>query len=203
MIYIIACEGVQDMERRRLLENAKLSLDETQAINNLGIVGVKLSNGSGTKKETGKYSYWGSHANDVKKTKKGGEQQESYDLSRYIPLVKRVMEVRLTSDSALQGRKLMYKNRTKHEMIYQSHISRGSMSPLPIFNSRIKLPPELLHGIIKMVLYPQMGIGRTLFERRDPVGSRRLLETRDQGPAPQRINRRNPKRVVRQLLYSC
>ncbi len=105
MIYIIACEGIQDMERRRLLENAKLSLDETQAINNLGIVGVKLSNGSGTKKETGKYSYWGSHANDVKKAKKSGEQHESYDLSRYIPLVKRVMEVRLISASIIYMKK--------------------------------------------------------------------------------------------------
>ena len=91
MIYIIAYEGIQDMERRRLLENAKLSLEETQAINNLGIIGVKLSNTNNTKKEVGRYTYWGSHFLDVKKGKQEGK--ESYDLSRYVPLVKRVMEV--------------------------------------------------------------------------------------------------------------
>lgn len=88
MIYIIAFEGIQDMERRRLLENAKLGLDETQAINNLSIMGVKLSNPTSSKKESGKYSYWGSHSLDLKKK----PDREVYDLSRYCPLIKRVME---------------------------------------------------------------------------------------------------------------
>ncbi len=90
MIYIIAFEGIQDMERRRLLENAKLSLEETQAINNLGIIGVRLSNATSTqKKDNGRYTYWGSHSSDSKKK----SDKETYDLSRYVPLVKRVMEV--------------------------------------------------------------------------------------------------------------
>lgn len=92
MIYIIAFEGIQDMERRRLLENAKLSLEETQAINNLGVIGVKLSNpNSSQKKDNGRYTYWGSHSLDSKKK----SDKETYDLSRYVPLVKRVMEVTL------------------------------------------------------------------------------------------------------------
>ena len=86
MIYIIAYEGIPDMERRRLLENAKLSLEETQAITNLGIFGVKMTSGT-SKREGGRYSHWGSHALETKKNK------ETYDLSRYVPLVKRVLEV--------------------------------------------------------------------------------------------------------------
>jgi syntaxin-binding protein 1 len=89
MIYIIASEGVPDLERRRLLENAKLSLEETQAINNLGIIGCKLSSGGNSKKDMGRYTYWGSHALDMKRNKAG---KETYDLSRYVPMIKRVME---------------------------------------------------------------------------------------------------------------
>ena len=89
MIYIIAFEGIQDMERRRLLENAKLSIEETQSINNLGVMGVKLNNPNSSKKESGRYSYWGSHALESKKRVEG---KEMYDLSRYVPLIKRVMD---------------------------------------------------------------------------------------------------------------
>ena len=86
MVYIIAYEGIPDMERRRLLENAKLSLEETQAITNLSILGVKLSSAT-SKREGGRYSHWGSYAIEAKKNK------EAYDLSRYVPLVKRILEV--------------------------------------------------------------------------------------------------------------
>jgi syntaxin-binding protein 1 len=86
MVYIIAYEGIPDMERRKLLENAKLSLEETQAITNLSILGVKLSSAT-SKREGGRYSHWGSYAIEAKKNK------ETYDLSRYVPLVKRILEV--------------------------------------------------------------------------------------------------------------
>ena len=86
MIYIIAYEGISDLERRRLLENAKLSLEETQAINNLSVLGVKLTSAT-SKREDGRYTHWGSYALETKKNK------ETYELSRYVPLVKRVIEV--------------------------------------------------------------------------------------------------------------
>ncbi len=91
MVYIIASEGVPDLERRRLLENAKLGLDETQAINNLGILGCKLSGGNNGKKDnSNQYSYWASYSIEMKKNK---NRKETYDLSRFVPLIKRVMEV--------------------------------------------------------------------------------------------------------------
>ena len=43
MLYIISLNGIQDTERRRLLEHAKLSLDDIQAITNLNLMGVRLS----------------------------------------------------------------------------------------------------------------------------------------------------------------
>ena len=89
MIYIIAFEGIQDMERRRLLENAKLKLEETQAINNLCYLGVPLTNASGTGQRKDRYSYWGSHAQNQKKRDASG----LYDLSRYVPILRCIMEV--------------------------------------------------------------------------------------------------------------
>lgn len=88
MIYIIAYEGIPDLERRKLLENAKLSLEETQAINNLAILGVKMTSAT-SKRDGGRYSHWGSYAIEAKKNK------EKYELSRYVPLVKRILEVTL------------------------------------------------------------------------------------------------------------
>jgi syntaxin-binding protein 1 len=43
IIYIIAMNGVQDMERRRLLETAKINADDSQAISNLSLFDVILS----------------------------------------------------------------------------------------------------------------------------------------------------------------
>jgi hypothetical protein len=43
IIYIIAMNGVQDMERRRLLETAKINSEDSQAISNLSLFDVILS----------------------------------------------------------------------------------------------------------------------------------------------------------------
>ena len=45
MVYIIAMEGIQDNERRRLLETAKIPIEDAQAITNLALFGVQLSPG--------------------------------------------------------------------------------------------------------------------------------------------------------------
>lgn len=42
MLYIICQEGINDNDRRKLLDCAKLSLEESQAIGNLANMGVRL-----------------------------------------------------------------------------------------------------------------------------------------------------------------
>jgi syntaxin-binding protein 1 len=94
MIYIISMNGVQDMERKRLLETAKVSAEDSQAINNLAMLDINLSSAQMTNKEKdkGRYSYWGSYKQERKKKKSKGEDAMPYDLSRYVPLYKRLME---------------------------------------------------------------------------------------------------------------
>jgi hypothetical protein len=45
IIYIIAYDGVQDMERKRLIEASKINNTESQAITNLAHFSVQLSSG--------------------------------------------------------------------------------------------------------------------------------------------------------------
>jgi syntaxin-binding protein 1 len=94
MVYIIAMNGVQDMERKRLLETAKVTSEDSQAINNLAMFDVTLSSTQSKTKEKdkGRYSYWGSYKQERKKKKSKGEDALPYDLSRYVPLMKRLIE---------------------------------------------------------------------------------------------------------------
>ncbi|KAJ3291694.1 vacuolar sorting protein VPS33/slp1, partial [Blyttiomyces sp. JEL0837] len=94
MLYVIAQEGIQDSDRKRLLEAAKLSLEDSQALTNLNYMGVKLSAADKKKKANqGKYSYYGrTMERRKKKKKKGAEDELPYDLSRYVPLAKYVIE---------------------------------------------------------------------------------------------------------------
>ncbi|KAL2915942.1 syntaxin binding protein 1 [Polyrhizophydium stewartii] len=100
MIYIIAMEGIQDVERRRLLETAKLSTEDAQAITNMAMLGIQLSLGQSAKsksKERERYSYWGSHKLDKKRRKNKNDDDMPYDLSRYVPIIKRVMEDQISN----------------------------------------------------------------------------------------------------------
>ncbi len=45
IVYIIGMNGLQDLERRRLLETAKIPPEDSQAITNLGLFDVTLSSG--------------------------------------------------------------------------------------------------------------------------------------------------------------
>ncbi|KAJ3216032.1 vacuolar sorting protein VPS33/slp1 [Dinochytrium kinnereticum] len=100
ILYIIAQEGIMDADRRRLLEASKLSLEDSQAITNLGLIGVKLTSNSDKKKkkEANKYSYHTRTAEKRKKKKKKGDDELPYDLSRYVPMVKYLLEEPLPED---------------------------------------------------------------------------------------------------------
>lgn len=56
MVYLIAMDGFQDLERRRLLETAKITAEESQALNNLALFDIRLSSESGKTKEKDKVS---------------------------------------------------------------------------------------------------------------------------------------------------
>ncbi|KAJ3179292.1 vacuolar sorting protein VPS33/slp1 [Geranomyces variabilis] len=91
MLYIIAQNGIDDEERRRLLGYAKLSLEESQAITNLSYWGVRMGKEKGEKDQKGKYAY---HVHGKKR--KAGEAEPAYDLSRWNPVLKSVLEDQLT-----------------------------------------------------------------------------------------------------------
>ncbi|KAI9207262.1 Sec1-like protein [Polychytrium aggregatum] len=96
MLYIIASGGIQDMERRKLLEHASLSLEESQAITNLSYLGVRLSANSDKPSaadtaKKGKYVYF-VQKKEKKKKKRKADDQMPYELSRYVPLLKLIME---------------------------------------------------------------------------------------------------------------
>ncbi|KAI8914350.1 Sec1-like protein [Gorgonomyces haynaldii] len=95
IIYVIAMDGIQDMERKRLLETAKIQNEESQALTNLAFFNVQLSAGqpkTRVQKQFDRYTYWGSHKVERKKRKKKADDAMPYDLSRYVPLLKRVCE---------------------------------------------------------------------------------------------------------------
>jgi len=83
MLYIIIKHGLQDEDRRKLLDRAGLSLNEIQAITNLSMLGVRLSKEEGVDR----------NRKSMKPKKKNKDGDVPYDLSRYIPKIKSVMEV--------------------------------------------------------------------------------------------------------------
>ncbi|KAJ3370303.1 vacuolar sorting protein VPS33/slp1 [Kappamyces sp. JEL0680] len=104
MVYIIGMNGLQDMERRRLLETAKISPEDSQAITNLGLFDVTLSSGQDKKTNRDKrYTYWGSYKQERKKKKSKNEDSMPYDLSRYVPLVKKVIEDQIANSVPKDG----------------------------------------------------------------------------------------------------
>ncbi|KAJ3787586.1 Sec1-like snare protein [Lentinula aff. detonsa] len=78
-LYIQFREGVPDEDRRRLYQHARLSLAEQDAVNALTHFGVRISRSAGDK--------------DIKKKLKAKPADDSeYDLSRYKPLIRTVIE---------------------------------------------------------------------------------------------------------------
>lgn len=83
MLYIIGKEGVKDEDRRMLLDHAHISPDEVNAITNLVLLGVKLSQGPKNKHMS---------KNKKERKKKKRDDDVSYDLSRYSPAVKNLAQ---------------------------------------------------------------------------------------------------------------
>ncbi|KAJ7698949.1 Sec1-like snare protein [Mycena rosella] len=77
-LYIQFREGVPDEDRRRLYQHARLSIPEQEAVNALVHMGVRISRGPGDR--------------DIKKKPKKGTSDEEYELSRYKPGIRGVLE---------------------------------------------------------------------------------------------------------------
>ncbi|KAJ3341868.1 vacuolar sorting protein VPS33/slp1, partial [Gonapodya sp. JEL0774] len=96
MQYIISrVDGIQDDDRRKMLQTAKLTPDESDALTNLAYMGVKLSASSYSDKSwkrppKTRRAYEGVTAASKKKAK--GNGPEKYDVSRYVPVLKDIME---------------------------------------------------------------------------------------------------------------
>jgi len=83
MTYIISQSGIKDADRRKLMEAAHISQQDQNAISNLFYLGVALTKASTNVKKERK-SKNKKRVNDV-----------SYDLSRYIPALKGIVEALL------------------------------------------------------------------------------------------------------------
>jgi len=88
MLYIISKEGgIFEEDRKKLLEHARLPRDLREAINNLSILGVKVTR---VQRKAGDKSL--RKKKERRKTNKDLDQP--YELSRYVNTIKKVMEVR-------------------------------------------------------------------------------------------------------------
>lgn len=85
MLYIISKEnGVFEDDKRKLLEHAKLKGELRDAVNNLSLLGVQVTR---ERRTAGEKSF------RKKKDRKRNQHEEMpYELSRYVPTVKKVME---------------------------------------------------------------------------------------------------------------
>ena len=85
MLYIIFKKGIQDEDRRKLLDHSRVGPEDSNAITNLAMLGVQLTKTSKDKKKASRKSGPKARADDV-----------PYELSRYVPTIKRVMEDHIT-----------------------------------------------------------------------------------------------------------
>ncbi|CDS07042.1 hypothetical protein LRAMOSA09565 [Lichtheimia ramosa] len=90
MLYIISKEnGVFEDDKRKLLEHAKLKGELRDAVNNLSLLGVQVTRERRTA---------GEKSLRKKKDRKRNQHEEMpYELSRYVPTVKKVMEAHLSN----------------------------------------------------------------------------------------------------------
>ncbi|RUS23871.1 Sec1-like protein, partial [Jimgerdemannia flammicorona] len=89
MLHTITQEGPKaEEERRDLLAHARLDSASKEALDNLSLLGVQLSKSANRSGEK------------TKKKKPNKDEQVPYDVSRYVPIVKRVIESHL--DNTIQ-----------------------------------------------------------------------------------------------------
>lgn len=90
-LYIMFCEGVNDEDRKRLFQHARLGLHEMDAVNNLVQLGVQVV------KDPAQSSAWdGWLRNKGKRRQQPTNGENEYELSRYQPLVKLMVEDHFT-----------------------------------------------------------------------------------------------------------
>ncbi|KAH6916053.1 ras opposite [Coprinopsis sp. MPI-PUGE-AT-0042] len=77
-LYVQYRDGVPDEDRRRLYQHARLSLAEQDAVNALALLGVRLGRGPNDK--------------DRKKIKQKATKDDEYELSRFKPAIRSVIE---------------------------------------------------------------------------------------------------------------
>ncbi|CAD7063261.1 unnamed protein product [Tilletia caries] len=86
-LYIMYCDGVPDEDRKRLFQHARLGLHEMDAVDNLVHLGACIVKDPQTNALVGGWDAW---------FRKGKRKQqptgEEYDVSRYQPLVKLMVE---------------------------------------------------------------------------------------------------------------
>lgn len=85
-LYIMYCEGVNDEDKKRLFQHARLSLHEMDAINNLTLLGVQIA------KDPNQSSAWDGWFRSSGKRRQQPTGENEYELSRYQPLVKLMIE---------------------------------------------------------------------------------------------------------------
>lgn len=85
-LYIMYCEGVNDEDKKRLFQHARLSLHEMEAVNNLTLLGVQIA------KDPNQSSAWDGWFRNKGKRRQQPTGENEYELSRYQPLVKLMIE---------------------------------------------------------------------------------------------------------------
>jgi syntaxin-binding protein 1 len=91
MLYIIWKEGgIFEDDKRKLFEHAKLSRDLRTAINNLPLIGVKLTRIRSKEKSSFLKKRREKHRRDK-------DEETPYELSRYIPVLRKVMDAQFTN----------------------------------------------------------------------------------------------------------
>jgi syntaxin-binding protein 1 len=89
MLYIISKEGgIFEDDRKKLLEHARLPRDLREAINNLSMLGVKVTR---VRRKSGEKSL----RKKLTRRKSDKTEEQPYELSRYVNNVKKTMEVEL------------------------------------------------------------------------------------------------------------
>ncbi|KAM3583138.1 syntaxin binding protein 1 [Umbelopsis sp. WA50703] len=90
MLYIISKEGgIFEDDRKKLLEHARLPRDLREAINNLSMLGVKVTR---VRRKSGEKSL----RKKLTRRKSDKTEEQPYELSRYVNNVKKTMEAHVT-----------------------------------------------------------------------------------------------------------
>ncbi|KAI9324087.1 Sec1-like protein [Zopfochytrium polystomum] len=90
MLFIIAQDGLAESERNRLFQEARLNRDETQAVTNLSLLGVRLSQAFNSSGSGPSSPYTLSTLRATRLKRKDGDVK--FENSRYTPVVKFLLQ---------------------------------------------------------------------------------------------------------------